>query len=64
MITSEIHHMLAKKFRQGMRFFPPPLTGWNICFNLFSMFQTIGREKSQGKGCRHRHKSIMGDPRD
>jgi hypothetical protein len=54
----------SQEILAGYAFFPAPLTGWNICFNLFSMFQTIGRKKSQGKGCRHRHKSIMGDPRD
>jgi hypothetical protein len=37
-----------------------PLTGWIICFNFSSMFQSIGREKSQGKGCRHRHNPYWG----
>jgi hypothetical protein len=35
--------------------------GWNICFRVFSIFQSIGRKDNPKEGCRHRHKSRFGD---
>ncbi|PMD26590.1 hypothetical protein NA56DRAFT_697810 [Hyaloscypha hepaticicola] len=53
---ARFHIYLDQTLKSGRVCVPsPPLTGWIICFNLSSLFQSIGREKSQGKGCRHRH---------